>query len=49
VGKKGDNRKYLPSLQEALLDKTHLKDHLHETAEAMGISKETEPIWVKSR
>ena len=29
-----------------ILDKTHLKDHLYETAEELGISREQRPSWV---
>jgi len=29
-----------------ILDKTHLKDHLYETAEELGISREQRPNWV---
>jgi hypothetical protein len=32
-----------------ILDKTHLKDHLYETAEAVGIPKNERPKWVNSR
>lgn len=32
-----------------ILDKTHLKDHLYETAEELGISKQARPDWVTSR
>ena len=32
-----------------ILDKTHLKDHLYETAEALGISREQRPGWVMPR
>jgi hypothetical protein len=32
-----------------ILDKTHLKDHLYETAEELGISTQERPGWVKSR
>lgn len=37
-----------PNLQ-FILDKTHLKDHLYETAEELGISKQDRPGWVTSR
>jgi len=32
-----------------ILDKTHLKDHLYETAEELGISREQRPGWVQPR
>ena len=32
-----------------ILDKTHLKDHLYETAEELGMSKNERPGWVKPR
>lgn len=32
-----------------VLDKTHLKDHLYETAEELGIVKEERPAWVHTR
>jgi hypothetical protein len=32
-----------------VLDKTHLKDHLYETAEALGIGKDDRPAWVHTR
>ena len=37
-----------PNLQ-FILDKTHLKDHLYDTAEELGISKQDRPGWVKPR
>jgi len=32
-----------------ILDKTHLKDHLYETAEDLGVSREQRPVWVHSK
>lgn len=32
-----------------ILDKTHLKDHLYETAEALGIERKARSGWVKTR
>ncbi|MCP4685495.1 MAG: hypothetical protein GY867_08595 [bacterium] len=32
-----------------ILDKTHLKDHLYETAEELGIAKKGRPCWVEAR
>jgi hypothetical protein len=32
-----------------VLDKTHLKDHLYETAEELGIGKDERPAWVHMR
>ncbi len=32
-----------------VLDKTHLKDHLYETAEELGIGKDERPAWVHTR
>jgi hypothetical protein len=32
-----------------ILDKTHLKDHLYETAEELGIGKDERPAWVHTR
>ena len=32
-----------------ILDKTHLKDHLYETAEALGIERKARPGWVTTR
>jgi len=32
-----------------VLDKTHVKDHLYETAEALGLARKERPGWVKPR
>ena len=32
-----------------ILDKSHLKNHLYETAEALGINQKDRPGWVKPR
>ena len=32
-----------------ILDKTHLKDHLYETAESLGLTKEERKLWVVDR
>ena len=41
-------KRQFPNMQ-FILDKTHLKDHLYETAEAVGIPKNERPKWVNSR
>ena len=41
-------KRQFPNMQ-FILDKTHLKDHLYETAEAMGIPKNERPKWVIPR
>lgn len=37
------------SSMQFILNKSHLKDHLYETAEALGINKKDRPGWVKPR
>jgi len=37
------------SSMQFILDKSHLKDHLYETAEALGINQKDRPGWVKPR
>jgi hypothetical protein len=37
------------SSMQFILDKKHLKDHLYETAEALGINQKDRPGWVKPR
>jgi hypothetical protein len=32
-----------------ILDKSHLKDHLYETAEALGLKQKDRPGWVEPR
>jgi len=41
-------KRQFPSMQ-FILDKSHLKDHLYETAEAIGINQKDRPGWVKPR
>lgn len=48
IGLKESLEARFPNLQ-FILDKTHLKDHLYETAEELGISTQERPGWVKSR
>lgn len=48
IGLKESLEDRFPNLQ-FILDKTHLKDHLYETAEELGISKHDRSGWVKSR
>lgn len=47
-GLKEELERQFESLQ-FILDKTHLKDHLYETAEALGIERQERPGWVKTR
>ena len=37
------------SSMQFILDKSHLKNHLYETAEALGINQKDRPGWVKPR
>lgn len=39
-------KRQFPAMQ-FILDKSHLKDHLYETAEALGINQKDRPGWVK--
>jgi hypothetical protein len=48
IGLKESLEARFPNLQ-FILDKTHLKDHLYDTAEELGISKLDRPGWVKPR
>jgi len=41
-------KRQFPSMQ-FILDKSHLKDHLYETAEALGLKQKTRPGWVEPR
>jgi hypothetical protein len=41
-------KRQFPSMQ-FILDRSHLKDHLYETAEALGINRKDRPGWVGSR
>ncbi len=41
-------RRQFPGMQ-FILDKSHLKNHLYETAEALGIIQKDRPGWVKPR
>lgn len=48
IGLKEELEKQFSNLQ-FILDKTHLKDHLYETAKALGIPKKERQEWVSSR
>jgi len=48
IGLSEELKRQFPSMQ-FILDKSHLKDHLYETAEALGINKKDRPGWVKPR
>jgi len=48
IGLSEELKRQFPSLQ-FILDKSHLKDHLYETAEALGINQKDCPGWVKPR
>ena len=48
IGLSEELKRQFPSMQ-FILDKSHLKDHLYETAEALGIKKKDRPGWVKPR
>ncbi len=41
-------KKQFPTMQ-FILDKSHLRDHLYETAEAIGIKKKDRPAWVEPK
>lgn len=48
IGLKEELEKQFPMLQ-FILDKPHLKDHLYETAEALGFSQQERVNWVQTR
>ena len=48
IGLSEELKRQFPSMQ-FILDKSHLKDHLYETAEALGINQKDRPGWVKPR
>lgn len=48
IGLSEELKRQFPSMQ-FILDKSHLKDHLYETAEALGIKQKDRPGWVKPR
>jgi hypothetical protein len=48
IGLSEELKRQFPSMQ-FILDKSHLKDHLYETAEALGIKQKECPGWVKPR
>jgi len=48
IGLSEELKRQFPSMQ-FILDKSHLKDHLYATAEALGINKKDRPGWVKPR
>jgi len=48
IGLKEEREKQFPTMQ-FILDKPHVKDHLYETAEALGLRRQERVEWVKSR
>ena len=48
IGLSEELKRQFPTMQ-FILDKSHLKDHFFETAEKIGIAKEEQVKWVKSR
>ena len=48
IGLSEELKRQFPSMQ-FILDKSHLKNHLYETAEALGINQKDRPGWVKPR
>ena len=48
IGLSEELTRQFPSMQ-FILDKSHLKKHLYETAEALGINQNDRPGWVKPR
>jgi len=48
IGLSEELKRQFPSMQ-FILDKSHLKDHLYETAEAIGIKQKARPGWVGAR
>jgi len=48
IGLSEELKKQFPTMQ-FILDKSHFRDHLYDTAEALGINKEERPAWVNPR
>ncbi len=48
IGLMEELKSQFPNMQ-FILDKTHLKDHLYDTAEKLGICRKDRPGWVKPR
>ena len=48
IGLSEELKRQFPTMQ-FILDKSHLKDHLYKTAEAIGISSKDRPSWVTKR
>ena len=48
IGLSEELKRQFPSMQ-FILDKSHLKDHLYETAEALGINQKDRRGWVEPR
>ena len=48
IGLKEELERQFPTMQ-FILDKPHLKDHLYDTAEELGLSKQERAKWVKPR
>ena len=48
IGLSEELKRQLSSMQ-LILDKSHLKDHLYETAEALGTSQKARRGWVEPR
>jgi len=48
IGLSEELKRQFPSMQ-FILDKSHLKNHLYETAEALGLNQKDRPGWVEPR
>jgi hypothetical protein len=48
IGLSEEMKRQFPQMQ-FILDKSHLKDHFHETAEKIGIPEKKRPGWVKNQ
>ena len=48
IGLSEELKRHFPSMQ-FVLDKSHFRDHLYETAEALGIKRKNRSAWVNSR
>jgi hypothetical protein len=48
IGLSEELKKQFPTMQ-FILDKSHFRDHLYATAEALGIKQENRPAWVNPR
>ena len=48
IGLSEELKKQFPSMQ-FILDKSHFRDHLYDTAEALGVKREKRPAWVNPR